>query len=228
MTRKSYINIYICLCIVTAVYPTSGKIDFFPPPLFPRRRRRRRFMRIQYPNAISLSNDKTTGKIIFTSRRRLYDFFAHIKRKHASKYDFAPYITHTGRLYIYIYKYRGWVYSGSRVCARSPYLQQQLVSVDAFYFYPTHPLNHHPFHCPRDKRKCELSRVNAGNARSAGRQDIELHAGVLLLPLHSSIPVRCIRKRENGSDILLSYVCAARAPDRYFTIILQVYTILCT
>lgn len=81
----------------TVVYPTSGKIDFFPPPLFPRLRR---FMCIQYPNAISLSNDKTTGKIIFTSRRRLYDFFAHIKRKHASKYDFAPYITHTSRLYI--------------------------------------------------------------------------------------------------------------------------------
>lgn len=143
MTRKSYINIYIYiwLCIVTAVYPTSGKIDFFPPPLFPRRRRR--FMRIQYPNAISLSNDKTTGKIIFTSLRRLYDFFAHIKRKHASKYDFAPYITHTGRLYIHIYKYR--VMGVQRIAGvRAFSLSPAAVGICGCVLFLSHPPTHPP------------------------------------------------------------------------------------
>jgi len=137
---------YKCVCIYShrRVYPTSGKIDFFPPPLFPRRRRRR-FMCVQYPNAISLSNDKTTGKIIFTSHRLLYDFFAHIKRKHASKYDFAPYITHTGRLYKYIYKYclvgaadRGCAHV-LPICNTSTYTYIYLYNTYntyAFYFYP--------------------------------------------------------------------------------------------
>lgn len=202
-----YINIY------HRVYPTSGKIDFFPPPLFPRRRR---FMCIQYPNAISLSNDKTTGKIIFTSRRRLYDFFAHIKRKHASKYDFAPYITHTARLYIYK-SYDGC--SGSRVCARSPYLQQYINDMYILYMlFIFIPVTNLPaFHCPRDKRKCELSRVNAGNTyvRSAGRRILS-YATAAGLVYSGTVHSKTVYRLR-----YIIYICPARAPDRYYTINLQ-------